>query len=401
MGQVTARQQKNCKNWEYRFEGAPIDGKRKFYSKGGFKTKKLALEAGAQAYAEYNNSGNHFKPSEISFSDFLDEWFNLYCKVNLAATTQANYAKYIRLYIKPALGEYKLRAITASALQKLINDLFNSGMSRNTLTSVKGILTKSLTYAVEPLRYIQQSPAVYVKLPLPSAKPDNPQTSHPHSLLTKQQIVQIFERFPQGTTAYIPLLFGYKCGLRLGEAFAVTWQDIDFENATLNVNKQLQWSADKGVWYFAPPKYNSKRVIDIDTALVDVLKKTKEIQIENKSNYGEYYVTLYEKEHSREISSSGDKEVDFINVRDNGEFIQPRIMQHTSTVIQDELGITEFTFHSLRHTHASILLENRCDIKYVQERLGHKNIEVTLNIYQHLSEQMKAQNKKLLDRIFD
>lgn len=140
---ATARQQKNCKNWEYRFEGAPIDGKRKFYSKGGFKTKKLALEAGAQAYAEYNNSGNHFKPSEISFSDFLDEWFNLYCKVNLAATTQANYAKYIRLYIKPALGEYKLRAITASALQKLINDLFNSGMSRNTLTSVKGILTIS------------------------------------------------------------------------------------------------------------------------------------------------------------------------------------------------------------------------------------------------------------------
>lgn len=401
MGKVSARQQNGCKNWEYRFEGASIDGKRKQFSKGGFKTKKLALEAGAKAYAEYNNTGRHFIPSEISFSDFLDEWFNLYCKVNLAATTQANYAKYIRLYIKPALGKYKLKAITASALQQLINDLFNSGMSRNTLTSVKGILTKSLMYAVEPLQYIQQSPAVYVKLPLTSAKPDNPQTSHPHSLLSKQQITLILERFPLGTTAHLPLLLGYKCGLRLGEAFAVTWQDVDFENATLNVNKQLQWSAEKGVWYFAPPKYNSKRVIDIDTSLVDVLKSVKETQRENKIKYGEYYVTLYETEHSREISTTGNTEVDFINVRENGEFIQPRIMQHTSTVIQDELGITEFTFHSLRHTHASMLLENRCDIKYVQQRLGHKNIEVTLNIYQHLSEQMKAQNKQLLGTIFD
>ena len=76
-------------------------------------------------------------------------------------------------------------------------------------------------------------------------------------------------------------------------------------------------------------------------------------------------------------------------------------MQHTSKIIQKELGITEFTFHSLRHTHTTMLLENHCDIKYVQERLGHKNIEVTLNIYQHLSEQMKEKDKKILDSIFD
>lgn len=396
MGQVTARQQKNSKNWEYRFEGAKVDGKRKFYSKSGFKTKKLALEEGAKAYAEYNNSGSHFTPSELSFNDYLDEWNNLYCKVNLAAT----YAKYIRLYIKPVLGEYKLRAISASAIQKLINDLFNRGLSRNTLTSIKGILTKSLTYAVEPLRYIQQSPAVYVKLPLTSAKPETPQASHPHSLLSKEQIVQILGRFPLGTTAYLPLLLGYKCGLRLGEAFALTWNDIDLNNRTLDVNKQLQWSATKGMWYFTEPKYKSFRLIDVDSDLVDVLQSVKALQEDNKLKYGELYTTLFEQGHTRDISTSGDIVADFINVRENGEFIQPRIMQHTSTVIQNELGIAEFTFHSLRHTHASILLENRCDIKYVQERLGHKNIEVTLNIYQHLSDKMKAYNKQLLDDIF-
>lgn len=59
-GQVTASQQKNSKNWEYRFQGAKVDGKRKFYSKSGFKTKKLAPEERAKVYAEYNNSGSHF-----------------------------------------------------------------------------------------------------------------------------------------------------------------------------------------------------------------------------------------------------------------------------------------------------------------------------------------------------
>ena len=339
MGQVTARQQKNSKNWEYRFEGAKIDGKRKFYSKGGFRTKKLALEAGSEAFFEYNSSGSHFIPSEVSFNDYLDEWAKLYCKVNLAETTQANYNKYIRLYIKPALGEYKLRAISASAIQKLVNDLFNSGLSRNTLTSVKGILTKSLAYAVEPLRYIQQSPAVYVKLPLTSAKPEIPQASRPHSLLSKEQIDKIFERFPYGTTAHIPLLLGYKCGLRLGEAFAVMWEDVDFDKKTININKQLQWSNAKKIWYLTDPKYKSCRVIDIDSDLVDILRRTKVLQEDNKAKYAELYTTLYETEHTRVISSTGDKVADFINVRENGEFIQPRIMQHTSTVIQDELGV--------------------------------------------------------------
>lgn len=397
---VSARQQAGCKTWEYRFTGAKVDGKRKTYSKSGFRTKKEALAAGAKAYAEYNSTGLHYKPSEISVADFLDEWYNLYCKVNLAETTQANYHKYIKLYIKPILGDYKLRTITPNILQKLVNDLFNSGMSRNTLTCVKGIITKSFTYAVEPLNYIQQSPAVYVKLPLTSAKPDTPQALRPHAYLPKEQIEKILQRFPFCTTAYLPLLLGYKCGLRLGEAFAVTWSDVDLDDRTISVNKQLQYSNAKKIWYLTDPKYKSCRTIDIDNNLADTLRTIKAQQEDNKLKYGELYTTLYEQEHTRDISTSGDKVADFVNVRENGEFIQPRIMQHTSTVIQDELGIAEFTFHSLRHTHASILLENHCDVKYVQKRLGHKNIEVTLNIYQHLTQNITDENKQKLDDIF-
>lgn len=286
-------------------------------------------------------------------------------------------------------------------MQELVNDLFNKGLSRNTLTSIKGILSNSLNYAVEPLKYIQQSPAIYVKLPLTSAKPEVKSKAHQHSLLSKEEIKAIFERFPENTTAYIPLALGIKCGLRLGEAFAVTWQDINFDEKTLTINKQLQWSQEKRKWYLTPPKYNSVRTIDIDNKLVELLLRTKQLQNENTTKYAEYYTRLYEENHTRIINSQtmGDRTW-FINTRENGDFIQPRIMQHTSNVIHKQLNIKEFTFHSLRHTHTTNLLENGIDVKYVQERLGHKNIQVTLNIYQHISKKMKDRNKNLLDSIF-
>lgn len=63
-------------NWEYRFEAAKIDGKRKHISKAGFKTKKEAEVAGTKALAEYNNAGLTFEPSEMSYSDYLDYWFD-------------------------------------------------------------------------------------------------------------------------------------------------------------------------------------------------------------------------------------------------------------------------------------------------------------------------------------
>ena len=81
MSEINTR--KRGDKWEYRFEAARIDGKRKQISKGGFKTKKEALEAGTKALASYNNSGLKFEPTDISVSDYLDYWFDTYCKTEL------------------------------------------------------------------------------------------------------------------------------------------------------------------------------------------------------------------------------------------------------------------------------------------------------------------------------
>lgn len=151
--------------WEYRFQIASVGGKRQYKSKSGFRTKAEALEAGIKALNEYNLTGFAFTPSEISFADYLDLWLDTYCKTNHKATTVKNYEKKIRLYIKPVLGNYKLKNLNAAVLQNFVNDKFNEGLSRNTLSVVKGILSSSMSYAVQPLQFIQYSPMLYVKLP--------------------------------------------------------------------------------------------------------------------------------------------------------------------------------------------------------------------------------------------
>ena len=75
-------------------------------------------------------------------------------------------------------------------------------------------------------------------------------------------------------------------------------------------------------------------------------------------------------------------------------------MQYTTTIIHEQLHLPEFDFHSLRHTHATMLVENGAPLKYVQLRLGHKKIDVTMNIYQHLTETLRKQGNAIIDKMY-
>lgn len=404
MSDLAARKRGN--KWEYRFEGARIDGKRQQFSKSGFATKKEALEAGAKALAQYNQAGTFFVPSEISFADYLEYWIDNYCKSNLKSATITNYQKKIRLHIKPVLGQYKLKALSPTILQQFINDKFNEGYSRNTLSVIKGILSNSLNYAVEPLKYIESNPMLYVKLPSKRAIAKVPTRSAPHIFIPKDRMKEIFDRFPEGTSTHLPLMIGYKCGLRLGEAYGLVWEDIDLERQILSVNRQVQWHEKEnptstGYWYFTNPKYDSFRTIAIDNELTELLKRTKDKQERAKVFYADMYIHNYESDHTRILNTNGNgNEINLVIVRDSGEYIQPRTMQHTSNIIHTKLDYPEFDFHSLRHTHCSMLLEAGASPKYVQERLGHKNIQVTMQIYQHLTEKMVQQGDDVLNKLF-
>lgn len=398
MAKINVRKRGN--SWEFRFETARVGDKRTQVSKGGFETKKAALEAGTEAMNQYNNSGAVIEPSKISLSDYLDQWMEKYCKVALKPATVENYEKNIRLRIKPALGQYALSSVKTASIQKLINDMFNEGYSRNTISTVKRILSGAMRYAIDTDGVLLVNPTTRVRLPSVRAVPENPTRSSPNVFIPPEMIDRIFTRFPEGTSTFIPMQLGYRCGMRIGEAFGVCWDDVDFDAMTISIKRQAQWDVEKQQWYMTAPKYDSFRTIEMDEKLGEILQREHEKQLRARQYYGERYTQLFVSVDGI-INTTGEGNKIFpVAVREDGTYIGPRTMQHASGVIHHELGYSEFTFHSLRHTHATMLVESGAPIKYVQERLGHKDAQVTMRIYSHLSQKQKSDGRALIDKIF-
>ena len=398
-----ASTRKRGKYWEYEFDAAKVAGKRNRISKSGYKTKAEAVAAGAAAMAEYNSSGIKFIPSEMSYADFLDYWMESYCLITLKKTTLDNYKKRIRSHIKPSLGAYKLTSLTTAGLQKFINSKIDAQYSLNTLSVLRGILTGSLQYAVRQ-NMLKSNPAREIRIPTERSTESLQLRSAPHRYLPPDVIKKLFERFPEKHPSHIPLMLGYRCGLRLGEAFAITWDCVDLEKGQIYINKQVQWNPAEQWWFFTNPKFNSFRTIDLDNSLLELLRRERKRQDKDRAYYEDMYTVYYENDVRGLVTSpdqaSSATPIELMLVRQDGSYIQARTMQHASSVIHYELGVKDFTFHSLRHTHATMLAEAGMPQKYTQQRLGHKDISVTLKYYTHLTDKMSEIGGKILESMF-
>lgn len=383
--------------WEYRFYTAMVNGKRKRISKSGFRTKKEAEAAENKAKTQYNNAGLIFKPSDISVADYYDLWIEKYCMVNCKATTIEGYQKRIKNLIKPAIGNYKLCSLQPAAIQQFINDLFNNGYSRNTLTSIKGLLTGALDYAVEPLQYIPYNPAKAIRLPSKRATPKVPSRKKEKIPLTDEKMEKIFERFPESHSAHLPLQLAWRVGLREGEVFALQWNDINFEEGTLTVSHQVQM-IDKS-WTLVPPKYDSIRTVKIDSELLELLRRTKTKQENDREEYAEYYQRLWLTDNNQISERETAREAFFINVRENGTYIQPRILMHVGRVVHYELGFKDYDYHTLRHTHSTKLYENGATLIDIKARLGHCDEKTTVR-YTHDSKKQQERTNAIVESIF-
>ena len=138
----------------------------------------------------------------------------------------------------------------------------------------------------------------------------------------------------------------------------------------------------------------------MDTELTTLLQRERNRQTKAATYFEERYNRYYEDTSKRITGNPVDKEVDFVCRRENGEYINLRTMQYTTQIIHQQLHLPEFDFHSLRHTHATMLVENGAPLKYVQRRLGHKKIDVTMNIYQHLTEALREKGNAIIENMY-
>lgn len=419
---ATGGTRKRGNSWYYYFDLGKIDGQRKKKEKGGFKTKKEAEQALVKAINEYNNMGQVFTPNEITVADYLDQWFDSSCKMNLKYNTQVGYLRIIEGHLKPKFGHYKLKAINAASLQEYANELKMNGLSKSHMVGILTVFQSALDYAVEPLHYISFNPMKQVKFPKIERKPRE------RIILTLDEWDKIITKFPPGSRFHIPLMIGFFTGLRISEAFALTWDDIDFEKKTLTVSKQvvkrnfgvdvrkvLQKTGRKELrssWYFTTPKtVSSMRTIPFGDSLLEALKAEKIRQTENELRYGEFYTIHVLK---KEIDEKGNDMfrivpvqkclesqlpiVKMVCVAENGEYTSTDSFKYASRIIHKEL-LLAFDYHSLRHTHATLLIESGANVKNVQARLGHSNITTTLQTYVHDTEKMAEQSVDIFEKI--
>lgn len=400
MAEVTAR--KRGSKWEYRFEMASVEGKRKQYSKSGFRTKKEALQAGAEAYAKYNRAGTVFEPSEISLADYLDYWFKQYVTTQLSHGSQVTYMNAIRTQLKPRFGSYKLMALTPAVLTEWLVDLAKNGYTENTISSFRNVFSSALTYAVEPLHFLQDTPFRFVKNPKAkkSAEPD------PMSI---DEFSRLMEFLPENSRYRLPFLISWNLGTRVGETTGLLWDDIGLDNMTVRIGHQILYYAPvsrkldnkkrpaQSALYICPPKTKSSyRFESFGEILRELLIQEKQRQEENERLYGDYYTVqvgipetdsngteiIHVIQKLKKDLKPEDRRVYPVCLDENGKITVCASVKHACSRFSKKLGF-HIHFHQMRHSHATNLIENGVDIVTVQHRLGHKNFSTTYSIYVH------------------
>ena len=230
-------------------------------------------------------------------------------------------------------------------------------------------------------------------------------------IYSQEEIDKILLRFKNNRTFICAFLTACYTGMRTGEVFALTWNDIDLENKIIKVNKTVysKIKDDKGRWYLGTTKTEgSCREIFICNTLYKILYNYKEKQELLNKKYGRKYKT-YELEpiknkHGKineykvvENKHKNSKNVDMIFTKNNGLYVGTDIIKYPFKIIHNELGMKNCRFYDLRGSYATKSLNNGVQIKDIATILGHSRIETTENYYVLSSEN----SKKYAVEIFD
>ena len=400
---MASAREKNGK-WYYRITTSS-NGKTKYLERGSYNSRKEAIDAGNRHELRLKYGEVIFTKKRINYEDLVTEWLNCYAQAQYKLSTINTYKKVLKNYILPVLKDYDVSAISTLLLQ----DLINCEMSKHTLDGlykIRSTLAKTFDYAIIN-GYILRNPVEGLKMPRKrSIMARSLKTTREQNTCPKSLISAIFERFPEGHPCHLPLLLGYRCGLRLGEAYGLLIDDYDSKNGTLTIRRQIQFNENNEL-YFTDPKYydpGEYRVIDLDKDTCRVLNRhiNKIIACRSVMKHKIYYLSK-----NNIVNENKDGEpIFFLNIRmDDGSYISPRTMQHVSRVIHGKESHFDYIdptwdYHLLRHTHASECIAAGMPPESVKNRLGHRNLSTTYRFYVHETENQLNKAKKILEEMY-
>ncbi|ASN59785.1 site-specific integrase [Latilactobacillus curvatus] len=372
--------------WYYSFEAAQVDGKRKRIERVGGYSEKEAKKALRKAIDEYENGNVQIKLDKMSVADYFNYWLVNYVERNLKYNTVKNYRNILKKYIIPKLGKYRVRTLSPEMLQEFIDDIADNAttkqgnpLAQHTVAIIFTVTKEALRRAVFPYRIIKDNPMAYVDMP--KYEPQPKKTKQDLKIITLDQYRELLDYFPVADSFHMPLVIAFNTGMRRGEICALTWDKIDLVNNTITVDSNMIQHG-KGTYELASPKTKaSYRTIDIGQTLVNELKEKRKSQMENQMRYGH----LYDKSN-------------FVCTEENGSPVLPNTIKYKTRLVQKKLHMN-FNFHSLRHTHATMLLEAGEKMKVVSERLGHSRISTTMDTYSHVTHKMRKNTVSLIEQI--
>jgi integrase len=308
----------------------------------------------------------------VRFADYAVGWFETSAAVRCKPSTVEDYERVYTLHLRPVFGIQQLHEVSRERVKQLLAEKLTSGLSRSRVLVILNVLSAILNSAVED-GYLSTNPTVRLGRII-RAKKGLPDTEiHP---LTKEELslflATLREHFPASYPLFLLLA---RTGLRFGEALALKWHDIDFHGSFIEVKRS--WRRKR----LSTPKSGKGRRVDMSTQL----KETLEALLSTR------------KEEAWRRNWEHVPEWVFCNA-DGQILIEMTVRKYVFYPALSRSGLRHIRIHDLRHTFASLLIQQGESLAYVKEQMGHHSIKITVDTYGHL---VPGGNRHAVDRLDD
>lgn len=350
-----------------------VTGKKKYTTRRGFKTRKEALLCEAKIKTEIANNGL-LNTDVTTFKEIYELWYEGYQHTIKESTLVVN--SYVFKLLLKKLETLQLRKITLPYCQKIIND-YSKEFSLSTLKKIKIYGVMILEYAVK-MKVIYSNPMKDVLLP---KKKVDVNSNDADLYYTKDELNHFLKLVDSTNDIKLSAMFRVLAytGIRKGELQALNWDDIDFNNNTININKTLSINSEYKITVQTPKSKSSIRKISIDEQTKLILKRWKAKQRELFFSVGTR-VKKHQPCFTEEVTNS---------------YLYLNFMNDKLRKICKKHKFKQIKIHGFRHTHCSLLFESGFTIQEVQDRLGHSDLKTTMSIYAHVTEK---QRDKMADK---